>query len=266
MSNQQQPTAAKWYDLDRLIDAAWVERARTQHPSLWAPGPGEMWWWLGIPIATAAIVLYVGIALPDVYMTKFLPEGYGYLEVSHFLVPLSACLICLWLLFRPSVRQDRTLKITTALFALAAFYIAGEEHSWGQHFFGWSTPDAWKEVNRQDETNLHNTLDIFNHTPQRILEIGILIGGIILPLWNRYKEPLQSAFLKLYVPSLAILPIALTCFGFKILKSSYKPFESMRLIYRPSEAMETFFYLFILFYVIIYARRILALDRTRGSL
>lgn len=41
------------------------------------------------------------------------------------------------------------------------FFVAfGEEISWGQRIFGWSTPEALAEVNYQQETNLHN-LDFF---------------------------------------------------------------------------------------------------------
>lgn len=266
MTTQDHPDRRKMGDwIDRLLPDELVEPARRRFPDRWAPGLSDAWWWLGVPVIVTAVVLHAGIAMPELYKERFLPEGFGYLELSHFLVPLTASLICIWLLFRPVVKSNTVLKVITALFALAAFYIAGEEHSWGQHFFGWSTPDAWKQVNRQDETNLHNTLHIFNHTPQRLLEIGILVGGVILPLWNKFQAPLRSAFMKLYVPSLAILPIALACVGFKVLKWLYKPFESARLIERPSEAMETFFYLFILFYVIIYTRRILAMDRVRAG-
>jgi len=45
------------------------------------------------------------------------------------------------------------------LFLLAGglfFWAAGEEISWGQHFFGTVTPDWLKEINGQGETNIHN--------------------------------------------------------------------------------------------------------------
>lgn len=41
---------------------------------------------------------------------------------------------------------------------------AGEEISWGQRILGFETPDALREVNRQDEFTLHNvgqSLDVF---------------------------------------------------------------------------------------------------------
>ncbi|PHR59826.1 MAG: hypothetical protein COA47_08545 [Robiginitomaculum sp.] len=40
--------------------------------------------------------------------------------------------------------------------ALVSFFVAGEELSWGQWVFYWGTPDILTEINRQQETNLHN--------------------------------------------------------------------------------------------------------------
>ncbi len=39
---------------------------------------------------------------------------------------------------------------------LLFFFAGGEEMSWGQHLFGWGTPEWLGEVNGQNETNLHN--------------------------------------------------------------------------------------------------------------
>lgn len=41
------------------------------------------------------------------------------------------------------------------LFALM-FVSFGEEISWGQRIFGWSTPDRFQDINAQGETNFHN--------------------------------------------------------------------------------------------------------------
>ena len=244
-------------------ESAWVARAEEQFAAAWKPVPGEWLAWAGVPLALAALILFVANSYPDFYATRFLPEGYGVLEVLHFALPLAAGVICIRLLFQPAVRANGWIKLMTALFAIACIYIAGEEHSWGQHFFGWSTPEAWSAINRQQETNLHNTLGIFNHLPQKILEFGILIGGIILPLWSYFKGPFENWFLRLYVPSLALLPVALIAVVFKAIKwNTSHNLLGYQIIPRPSEALETFYYLFILFYVFLYFRRIRALNAT----
>jgi hypothetical protein len=47
--------------------------------------------------------------------------------------------------------------------ALIFFLGAGEEISWGQRILGIETPEAWAEINKQEETNLHN-LEIFHNS------------------------------------------------------------------------------------------------------
>jgi hypothetical protein len=79
------------------------------------------------------------------------------------------------------------------LLILGALYFALEEISYGQHMFGWGTGEAWKDLNDQDETNLHNTHAIFDQIPRAMLMIGILVGGVILPVIRKLrKTPLKE--------------------------------------------------------------------------
>jgi hypothetical protein len=72
-----------------------------------------------IPIRSRFLLRYV------------IPEGYGILEFSHFLMPLAGLFIAASLLLLPFVRA-RPLVFTVALIgALSCLYIAGEEMSWG---------------------------------------------------------------------------------------------------------------------------------------
>ena len=98
---------------------------------------------------------------PGWYDRVVLPEGYGILEISHFIIPLIGLCIALRLLFDPFVRARPLVLTVTIIGALSCLYIAGEEMSWGQHFFHWNTPEYWAELNRQEETNLHNTYAVF---------------------------------------------------------------------------------------------------------
>jgi uncharacterized membrane protein YhaH (DUF805 family) len=80
------------------------------------------------------------------------------------------------------------LKVWLFILIIGAAYFALEEISYGQHMFGWGTADAWKELNDQDETNLHNVHSLFDQVPRALLSLGILIGGIILPLYRRFRD------------------------------------------------------------------------------
>lgn len=130
------------------------------------PSWSEAWWWLGVPLATTAAILATYAVAPDFYRERILPEGYGVLELLHFFLPLAGFFLCLGLFSSPLVKSWPLLRIAVRAFTLSCFYIAGEEHSWGQWFFYWETPEFWGEFNRQNETNLHNTSSLFNHLPQ----------------------------------------------------------------------------------------------------
>jgi len=51
------------------------------------------------------------------------------------------------------------IKIFLFLKIIALIYFLGEEISWGQHFFKWSSQSLFLELNNQEETNLHNILN-----------------------------------------------------------------------------------------------------------
>ncbi|MGH6734627.1 MAG: hypothetical protein ACRECX_00895 [Methyloceanibacter sp.] len=223
------------------------------------PGWDEAWWWLGIPVAMAAFILASAGFAPDFYMQWVLPEGYGFLEVGHFLVPLAAAIIALRLLFKPFMR-GRPVTFAFVLFAaVACIYIAGEEHSWGQHFFYWNTPEYWAAVNRQAETNLHNVYTWLNHQPRAVLQAGIFIGGLLVPLAAWFFPFVRRNRWSLFLPAAALVPAALGWLFFRGV-SQWNKVYGETLVQRPSESVETFMYLFLLFYMIVFARRIAELE------
>lgn len=185
-----------------------------------------------------------------------MPEGYGALELSHFFLPLAGFFVALSLFSLPVVKLWSLLRAAVAFFAFTCFYIAGEEHSWGQWFFYWDTPRFWGALNRQNETNLHNTSYFFNQLPQGILQIAIVIGGIILPLSARARQWVAGfPIIVILTPPFAIVPVALTAMAFKALVTLDKH-GMLNVLARPSEAAETFYYMFILFYLIIMRRQL----------
>jgi hypothetical protein len=230
------------------------------------PGWGEAWWWLGIPVLVAAFTVGSYQVAPAWYLRYVLPEGYGILEISHFFIPLFGLFIAASLLLMPFVRA-RPFVFTVALVgALSCLYIAGEEMSWGQHFFHWNTPEYWAMVNRQEETNLHNTYAIFEKTPRSILELGIFVGGLILPLAALYYPWLRACRVSLFVPAAALVPTALGASIFKLIDRLQQTGSVPTILQRPSETIETYLYFFIFAYLLLYARRIKELEAAEGAL
>lgn len=72
----------------------------------------------------------------------------------------------------------RNSAIWLGMVTLGAFYMAGEEISWGQWLFYWDTPDAFMEINDQQETNLHNTSAWLDQKPRLLLELWALSGAL----------------------------------------------------------------------------------------
>lgn len=64
---------------------------------------------------------------------------------------------------------------------LVAFFFLcfGEELSWGQHYFGFSTPESMSKINVQNETNLHNMM---GYLADHLFILGVLVYGAVLPI------------------------------------------------------------------------------------
>jgi tetratricopeptide (TPR) repeat protein len=99
---------------------------------------------------------------------------------------------------RISLSKSR-FRLFFAVLALACFYVAGEEISWGQRIFDIQTPEFLKKHNLQNETNLHNLFTgPINTWTKRILEYGIAAGlvlyGLLYPLLIRARWGLALWF------------------------------------------------------------------------
>jgi hypothetical protein len=221
------------------------------------PGWSEAWWWLAVPVFFAGWLIGMWRVVPEWYLKWIIPEGYGILEFSQFIILLVALAIAVRLLFKPFVRKRPFVFAVTIIAVLGCIYTAGEEMSWGQHFFHWKTPEYWAMVNRQQETNLHNIYPAFEQWPRTVVALGVAIGGILVPLAAAFFPRVRSNRMSLFLPASALLPTAVIAMGFKL--------ELVhRLVNRPSEAVELYLYFFILGYLIVYARRIREVEAAEG--
>jgi hypothetical protein len=112
-------------------------------------------WWLWLPLAFLAMALVTANLWPAFY-ELYVDGEHGFMESLQALHTFIALLVALSAIPLARARGKPWLVAYLALAVLACFYVTGEELSWGQHFFGWSTPEGWAEINDQEETNLHN--------------------------------------------------------------------------------------------------------------
>ena len=213
-------------------------------------------WWLVLPLALAAGLSLAAHAAPEVYQRWVVGER-GLLELGQLALVLAACLAALRTLFLPALRTRPLLMAWIGLAALSTLYIAGEEASWGQHFFAWETPATWSAINDQGETNLHNISSWLDQKPRVLLEAGVILGGIVIPLAALWRPRIRRLPGAVILPPLHCLPAAALA---EFARFSERILESLDIqvypFHRPSEVQELFFYLFTLLYLITLYRRL----------
>ena len=202
-------------------------------------------WTLWLPVGLAVLLSLLGTLAPGLY-DAWLNDERGGVELAQWLVLLGAVLVAARLLARPEVRRRPALLAWDALAGLACFYVAGEEISWGQHLAQWNTPEYWRAVNDQQETNLHNTSSWFDQKPRTLLEIGVIVGGLLAPLLRRLRPGAFRGLVDLLAPTAATVPIALVAEFAGLAKRL-----EMNVFFRPSEIQELYFYLFAFAYLVV---------------
>ena len=217
------------------------------------------WLYLWMPIAVMVVVWTVGKVDHDFYQ-RYIGTESGLLEFSHIVLPLMSAVICVMLLRMPESRSDNLVFAWIVMALVGSIYLAGEEASWGQHMIGWITPDYWQTLNDQGETNLHNTSSWMDQKPRTLLEFGIIIGGIIIPLMALRKTEIRTGRFAIFLPPLICLPIAILVEFSRIWERLYKlKVIDFDVFVRDSELQEFYFYLFIFVYLLVFRKRLAAL-------
>ena len=146
-----------------------------------------IWAWLWLPPGVVAFALGWRIIDEPSYRLLFENEV-GPIENGTALLLLPGIVAGIRIWRRRGGLPKRWLGLWFALVGLGCIYFAGEEISWGQSLFHWQTPEILKEVNDQDETNLHNISSWFDQKPRLALELWVLVGGILFHVWSRLTE------------------------------------------------------------------------------
>ena len=100
----------------------------------------------------------------------------------------------------------RYRRVFDALVALFCVFVAGEEFSWGQRFFGYYPAEFFLANNFQQEANLHNLPQAFLQ-PKWVLMIALAGYGLLLPVMAR--RPAMSSLVARIgatAPPLGLLP------------------------------------------------------------
>ena len=151
----------------------------TDHSRGSVPAEDELplWLWLWFPplVLVLALVLLAGDR--ELFLTAMESEQ-GVVENGTALMLVPAAVFGVLALRRRRALPAWWLGPWLSLLVAASVYIAGEEVSWGQHWFGWTTPDWLAAINDQNEANLHNTSTWFPSGQTTTLPHSIAIDNI----------------------------------------------------------------------------------------
>jgi hypothetical protein len=208
-------------------------------------------WWALCPIAFTVGLLAFAFFNPSAY-ALMQGEDAGVLEFLHAALPLAAAAIATRLLFFKELRRDRLIMLWLLLFVLGGIYLGGEEASWGQHYFGWATPESWATINRQQETNLHNTSFWLDRLPRVVCTIAIIVGGLFLPFVKLHQPAWIPKRLDFIVPPLALSVLTVIFIIGEVhgIIVANTEFIDDVIRFRTGEMQENFIVSFILFYMI----------------
>jgi hypothetical protein len=213
-------------------------------------------WWLWLPVAVLLALFAWPQAFPASYGAWIGGER-GALELLHVLIPLASLALAGRMLVLARVRRQPLLWAWLAMAALGSLYIAGEEASWGQHYLGWGTPEGWQALNDQNETNLHNTSSWLDQKPRTLLELGVIVGGIVIPLAALRWPAIRRTRLAIILPPFLCLPSAVIAEAVRMSERALSVLApGTTLFERASEVQELYFYLFILLYMIVLRQRL----------
>lgn len=207
--------------------------------------------WLFIPIVIAAMPYVARVISLDTDTIMYTESG----VIENITVVSLLIAIIATILFLRSNVTFSFLKVWMVIFLLGSIYYAGEEISWGQHYFGWATPESWSSVNDQQETNLHNTAAIFDQIPRTLLSIAALIGGVLIPIFRKFSKhkPDEHSFLDWLLPTYVCLPAALLSLFVSWHEKIYKVLDiniPVVLDIRAGETKECLLALFMMMYAL----------------
>lgn len=150
--------------------------------------------WAGL--ATVSTLVIYGIALswivPEAFERVHAAED-GWIEWLTVGALLAGAGLCLVRMVRLRRSRSPQFLAVTLLLGLAFLFGVGEEISWGQRAFAFSSPEFFRAHNTQQELNVHN-LELGNIRLNRVIfSNGIGIVAVIyllglLPMYHQFPR------------------------------------------------------------------------------
>jgi hypothetical protein len=244
-------------------------RRRADTASSWMRVEADEW---GVSLSTAwaltvaPIVVAVIVALTAAYRPlyrAFINED-AIVEWAQFGVLLALVPMGIALAVRLWRRHERSFAALFAIAAVGAFFIAGEEISWGQRLLGWATPEDLAALNEQGETNIHNIGDVLSFLNLAMFIITIVAG--VMPFVWRWGSGgrRRDVATTIIVPPLFLASSFLFAGAYRLLRYSIMP-EAGYVISRYGEVGELLLYGALLVFAILIYRKLPSLPEAPRS-
>ena len=142
---------------------------------------------------------------------------FNFWNENGFIENLSSLFLFLAIIFllkaRNLYRENKFINIFLIIKILALVYFLGEEISWGQHIFKWTSPEFFKNANIQGETNIHNISNLFDQVPRTLVIIWCSLT-VPITLLIKKSQKINENLLKILCPdkNLKFLSIILLFF------------------------------------------------------
>lgn len=199
----------------------------------WRRGLAELWrrgaldwnlsrravlWLAGAPFLIAAAGVLAALVGKDVYKWFTGEDRFAEtLQVVCYALALGFCMVVCARLWRDGRRGLALLYVGVAC---GLIFMVGEELSWGQRIFGWGTPAAFQDVNKQGQTNLHNIYGV--GATFKWLQLLVGAYGTLMPL-----VVLRSRSLDRYRETLTYLAPHFTLIGYFVLLFVWRIYRNL---------------------------------------
>ena len=164
----------------------------------------------GIVVAICVLPLFVvltgiGTGLVSKELYKWFIDEDRVAENVQVLAYVLSCFMSLWIAIQLRKVNRNGFALLYLCAAAGLFLTAGEEISWGQRLFSWQTPQLMAEINRQQETTLHNIVgveQVFNLGKLAVGLYGTIVPLLVLYWWDKLAPYRRT--LSLLVPHYAL--------------------------------------------------------------
>lgn len=121
--------------------------------------------------------LIMALSRIDIGLYRFFLRDDGPVEWAQFNAFAIACIAGAGIAIRRFKAGYKWQALLFVGFAVAMFFVSGEEIAWGQRLLGIETPEELVEINKQEEITLHNIGEILT-TFNVVMMMGGALGSI----------------------------------------------------------------------------------------